>query len=362
MKIGILTFHRALNYGAFLQCYALKRVLEHEGHQVSIIDYWPRYHARRYRYFRYDLLQKYGIKYILHFLLQLPMKMIRRRRMGRIQRQYLGIADAIQYPTPEDLSAVELDAIVYGSDQIWWRGEDIPTNYDFAYWGDYVRVPKRIAYAASMGVIKECSSDQPILAEKLKQLSAISVREKQLQQYLQPLTSKPIAVVVDPTLLITADEWLGLAKSRRHYGSYLLLFNLTDDPFAHQVALLYSNHLHLPIVEVTAAVRDERFGPRYIQTADALEWMGLVRDATFVVTSSFHGTIFSILFEKQFLACGFGKNTDRLSSLLTQLHLTNRHLLSLDGQNIQPIDYTQVTPLLEQIRQQSLSFLLQALH
>lgn len=361
MQIGILTFHRALNYGAFLQCFALKRTLEHQGHQASIIDYWPLYHARRYRYFKHEHFQKYGIKYLIHFLLQLPMKLIRSRRMARIQRQYFGTTDKVLYPCPEDLCTVNLDAMVYGSDQIWWRGEDIPTKYDFAYWGDYVRVPKRITYAASMGIIRDHAVERDILSQKLQQLDAISVREQQLLQYLSPLTDKPIHIVADPTLLIPADEWRQLAKPHRHQEPYLLLFNLTDLPFTREVAQVISSQRNLPVVEVTAAVRDERIGRNYIQTADALEWVGLIRDAEFVVTSSFHGVCFSILMEKQFIACGFGDNTDRLFSLLAQLGISNRHTTDISQLPLDNIDYGDVTSTLCKLRNESLSFLTQAL-
>lgn len=361
MHVGILTFHRALNYGAFLQCYALKRIIERMGHQVRIIDYWPKYHARRYRFFKKELFYQYGIKYLIHMLLQWPMKYIRSIRMLRIQKQYFGITNMVEYPSQEDLRNIREDAIVYGSDQIWWRGEDIPTHYDFAYFGDYVSSDKHIAYAASMGIIQVTNSEKSILADKLSHFDAISVREQQLQQYLQPIIGQNIDLVLDPTLLIPAEEWSGVAKRYRRSTPYLLLFNLTNLPFPRQVAHQIGQQLHLQIVEVTAAVRDERFDPRYIQTADALEWLGIIRNAQYVVTSSFHGTAFSLLFEKQFVACGFGNNTDRLSSLLGQLGIADRHVQNLNQLPSQLIDYSIVNPKIERLRQDSMSFLSKAL-
>ena len=142
-KIGILTFHRAFNYGAFLQCYSLKSYLEGKGYSVDVVDYWPKGHASAYNYFNTEFFKQQSllgkIKYILTFLVSFRRKFIRFEKMRKLQSRFLNIGRKVAYESGEDLLNLDYDYILYGSDQIWWKSRlENYKGFDPVYWGQCI--------------------------------------------------------------------------------------------------------------------------------------------------------------------------------------------------------------------------------
>lgn len=349
MKIGILTFHRAINYGAFLQAFALKCHLSENGHTVSIIDYWPNEHANAYNLFNRSsflylpLVSK--IKYLCYFILRYSRAKVRKNKMEQLITSELSIDKTPLYKSSNDLKLIKnYDLLVYGSDQIWWKSKIKGCEgFDWSYWGDYVpKSIRKIAYAASMGVINLSSEDESNIKSHLVNFDKIAVRESGLKNALSTLTDKDIDVVIDPVFLLDKDTWRKKTKPHKHPNRYVLLFNLMHSEDAVQVAKIKSKELKCEIVEITSLVKALSFGKNVLQTIDAFEFIYLIDHAEFVVTSSFHGTAFSIIFEKQFYSLGMKNNSGRVQSLLTNLGIEERLIQGISDISQNRIDFNKV--------------------
>lgn len=367
MNIGIMTFHRALNYGAFLQAFSLKKYLESLNCRVDIVDYWPEEHADMYSLLSFKQIRNhsllFSLKYVIHSALCSTRFFKRKKKMMRLWRTCLDIDNEVAYKTTYSLASLEYDCLIYGSDQIWWKWNNLPTGrFDWAYWGDFVpKSIKKISYAASMGVMNLNNFEKKQIAQKLKNFQSISVREKQLQQLIQPLTKKDVCHVIDPVFLSSEKMWIKYAKEPQFRTKYVLLFNLLKIPDARIVAQKKAEEMHCDLVEVTSSIQPLRIEKNVYQTLDAFEFVGFVKNAEFVVTTSFHGTAFSILLKKQFYFVGTSNKSGRVKSLLESLNIGSRLLKNRADKPLGEIDYNQVSKLLEKEISRSKEFLCQSL-
>lgn len=362
MKIGILTFHCAHNYGAMLQSYALKHCLQEQGHDVKIIDYRPKHLINPYRLFPSfsGLSWKNRISILIYILLYFPYRYIRYSRFNRFLERYL-IVDDVYYKTADTIQWHDFDVCFYGSDQIW--NLDI-TKSDFTYLGETNNIVlSKISYAASMGRLLE--KDFPIYQKYLDMFDCISVREKSMEKYLQPLTEKPIHTVLDPTLLLDADDWRKLAISPRLKKKYVLLYQIYYDKELRLFAEKIAAERGVVVVELTAGI--PLTYQRYRNPiASPEEFVGYFKNAECVVTTSFHGLAFSLIFKKDFFVLDVkslpsGLNS-RTYSLLGSLGLSSRFLnVNEYPQNILPVNYSIVNKKIRDLRLASLDFIEESL-
>lgn len=365
MKIGILTFHRAINYGAFLQAFALKHYLESLGHEVEMVDYWPEGHADAYSLFPH--LEKYRsilgkFKELISSALRYARAKKRRDGMQRLVSHYFGLSNIPCYVTPNSLRQVSYDCIVYGSDQIWWKS-DMPAyqGFDPVYWGEYIPASiKKIAYAPSMGVIDLDQEDKARIKRWLCNFAALSVRESGLYEAIHDLTDRDIPVVLDPVFLLSKDEWSKYCHPVNR-EKYILYYSLLPSREGDILVKKLKHQWGYNVVEITGSVSVKKIGTRYVQTADAFDFISLFKDAEFVVTSSFHGTAFSIIFEKQFYAIGFGKRVGRVQSLLFQLGIDNRLIRDVNCLPQEKIEYDRTNIRLNSQISKSKEFIKEAL-
>ena len=363
MTIGILTYHRAINYGAFLQVFALKNFLEQEKHNVEVIDYWPKGHAVAYEPM-YISPNKHGfdrIKEWLYNIIRYRRYNKRVKKMQLLQQKYLNINPLFpKYTEGKKLADIQYDCIIYGSDQIWWRHSPIVSypGFDPTFWGYFVPTTcKKIAYAASMGRMDIDDQDKLFIQKALSNFDAISVREEKLRQLVQSLTKSDVCLAIDPTLLMDKSFWTKYAQFTLIKEKYVLLYHLMPSKQAEQVARKKAKELGCRFIEITGSVRALRFGKDYIQTADAFELISLIMNAEYIVSTSFHGVVFSILFEKQFCAIGMDKNASRVESLLTKLHLEDRIVNHFQQLPSTEINYALVANDLVNLKEQSINFL-----
>jgi len=363
MKIGILTFQRALNYGAFLQAYAMKSFLGSKGYNAEMVDYWPKEHADYINKRKLTLTSHIGrAKQLTFYALTEPLFRKRKLKMSLLRRRYLGLGRFPKYHTGEELSQTNYDAIIYGSDQIWWNHTAYSTDiaYDKTYWGYYVPTKtKRIAYAPSMGIIDIREQDKPFIHEALKQFSCLSTRETNLHEALLPYTDKPITTVLDPVFLPEKEFWLQHIKKRQINVPYLLYYSLIPSEESYNLASNLAKAKGLKLIEITPRIRDFRPSPELIQTADAMDFISLIYHADYVVSTSFHGTALSIILEKDFCVIGLGKLSGRVVSLLGQLGISERYTDT--PINLGNIDYTSVRERLDKLRDISRDYLTDAL-
>lgn len=365
MRIGILTFHRAINYGAFLQAFALKTYLTSLGHEVEIVDYWPEGHADCYRVLPQSWKKRslFGkVKFFISFILRYSRAKIRIEGMQRLVKQYFDLPPVPCYQTAESLKSLSYDCVVYGSDQIWWKST-IPgySGFDPVYWGEYFPDSiKKVAYAPSMGIVDLTLQDKVQIRKWLCNFNALSVRETGLYEAIHGLTDKEMPIVLDPVFLIPRKEWEKFCYPVNR-SKYILYYNLIPSEEADLLVKKLSEERNCDVLEITGSVNPLKIGKQYLQTADAFEFISLIRNADFVVTSSFHGTAFSIIFEKQFFAIGLGRRSGRIESLLQITGLEDYLLESADEYRKEKMDFTTVKQVLFNRVNDSKSYLKRAI-
>jgi len=360
MKIGILTYHRAVNYGAFLQAYALKSFLEGLGHEAGFVDYWPQEHKKRYRLFDNST----NLKLLFRNLLLAYKRYPRYKRFKKDQMQYLGIPERPVYGSVRQLEQIgkQYDLIIYGSDQIWWKSRLDTNGFDPVYWGEFIsKNIKKITYAASMGVISLTDSDKRYISNCLNAFSHISVRETQLMEVLQPLTGKKICTVLDPTLLVPSSFWESKClKDAPVKGKYILYYRMMSDERADVFANETGRILNMPVITIIGHIGSYKVD-RINSVTGPFSFVTLIRNAQYVISTSFHGVAMSIQFRKEFYAMGMNRNSDRVYSLLTLLGIENRMADSVPANFSERIDYTRVHSRLSDLQKESSDFLISSI-
>lgn len=365
MKIGILTYHRAHNYGAMLQAYALRRILQTMQHEVDFIDYWPKEHQEQYALIRPLHGQSLG-KRIIAFLastLTLVRRYTRIRHFERFASQHLLVPSHVQYAYQEQTIKEQYDCVIVGSDQIWRNKESNGKNigFDPVYFGQ--NLPKNIrciSYAASMGIIDLHEHDIAKLQQYLNRFDTILVRENSLKTLINNLNLQA-EVVLDPTLLLTQEAWNALLPTTPYRKKqYVLYYELLPSLSALAFAREQAHAMQCDLLVMDAVVHTIP-RPRHISTASPIEFLHAIRDAKYIVATSFHGTAFSVIFEKQFITIGLHSNADRVKTLLKHLHIED-HYHPTPTNIVPTIDYTTVNPLLADMRKQSMQLLTAAIH
>ena len=361
MKIGILTFHCAHNYGAVLQSYALMHCLQKKN-EVEFIDYRSQALINPYKLFPSpkNLLWKNKLNMLIYEILYFPYRYLRYFRFNRFVKKYLKCS-GVRYKNAANIDWGKYEVCFYGSDQIW--NFDITQN-DYTYlgeMGDY-KIPK-ISYAASMGPFRD--KDKLIFKKYLNKFDYISVRESTMCQFLQSITDKPINTVLDPTLLLEAKDWDKLAIMPSVKKKYVLIYQIYYDKelrlFAEKIALEHN----AIVVELTTSIplKYQRYRD---PIASPETFLGYFKNAECVITTSFHGLAFALLYQKEF----FVLNTDSLPNglntrtycLLEKLGLLSRFLKIDEYLKAEPINYSVVNQKIKELRLASINFIEESLN
>ena len=356
MKIGILTYHLTHNYGGCLQALALRIALESLGHEVYYVDYWPKYHQRKYSAFNIDEFNGLGLRgkagYLLRTLRHYPFFSKRKENFERFHNTYT-------YPYCKPTSEA-YDVIVYGSDQI-WRKQSHSHQYNPVYFGDNdFKARLHVSYAASMGVLPTKQVDVKVVVQLVSHLYRIGVRELDLKDFLSEQGVSDVNLTIDPTLLLDSETWNKIVPLEPYTGKpYILVYALWGEVFDMKSIYQFAKQ-HDMIVKILRGRPTHKDTETEITTAGPEEFLRLIKSASFVFSSSFHGLVFSILHHKSFYT-SFSKNGGRARSLLSTIGLSDRYL-----EPLQPItqimfdteiDYSEVEKHLSESKFSSLNYL-----
>ena len=359
MKIGILTFHCAHNYGAVLQCLALRIFLSELGHDVYVVDYRPKYLTKEYKVFRLlHWFSKSLTKTISKFFTEpflIPQRIRRFRNFEEFIHKYLNVTSF-----HDELS--DYDCIILGSDQI-WNPALTNHNYDPVFFG-YNAKCKVISYAASSKQTFLSDNDKKILKQYLEKIKFISVREKHLKDLLQPLVSNEIKVVVDPSLLASVSSYeTVLSQKILPSNRYILIYEITRHDYTRMVARKIATQLNCEVIEVASSISNyNKDIDKIIYSASPADFLSLIKSAECVVTTSFHGTAFSIKFCKNFYSLRQNNDSDkRIESLLQELGLIDRMIDPNLFGNYTPVNYDDSLGLLGTFIEESKMFLQECL-
>ena len=358
MKIGIVTYHRTLNYGAVMQSLATRFVLEEMGHEAYYVDYWPDYHREMYALFPKEKFSKLSwlrkVKFLLNLMRFYKSKKRRIDNFEQFFQKYI-------YPCCRPIDD-SFDVVIYGSDQI-WRKQNALGTYNPVYFGkNTIKAKHHISYAASMGILPDNNADKAKVKELVSHLERISVREERLRQLLLSLGYKDVSLSLDPTLLLSSEKWDKFLPTEPFKGKrYVLIYVLRSMVFDLKKVRKFADEKGLKLI-VLRGYATTKETESNITSAGPKEFIRLIKYADFVFTASFHGLAFSIIYGRQFFA-SYKKNSERASSLLNLLGLSDRLLpvKSEIPQNYPDIDYRGVRNILHIKRDESLKFLTKSL-
>lgn len=347
MKIGILTFHYSNNYGAVLQAFALKKYLESHGNSVEILNYNTSYLFMESLNLRHKVISK---SWKIISTLFGSYKRIKAFEIFR--NKHLGIlGDKIESKKAlkEYVNICNFDYIIVGSDQVW--NPDI-NGKDTAYFFDFETNAQKISYAASFGKSDISKELMKKYSEYLECFSAISVREITAQTMLKPYLSQQVDIVPDPVFLLDNSIWNSLASGKRVINSkYILCYILSGDRLIEkrmlEVAKNYQKKHKAKIVFVGRKEYKRLINDGYdAYFASPFQFINLIKNAELVLTNSFHGTAFSVIFNKNFYSYVYTKTGVNLGSrivdLLDYIGLSDRIVNDDKGVDLSEIEYAKI--------------------
>lgn len=325
MKIGILTFHRALNYGALLQAYALQQILLKEGYDAEILDY--RNPVIESAYYYPKLSERRDIKSIVKYFIQGKQELERRKKFDDFREKVLCLSKSIYTDANLYEANREYDLFVVGSDQVWnYQAHNFDENYFLKFVNNN---SKKASFAASVGLSTLSDSQKNRYYELLRDFSICSVRE-QIGANLLGNLGISTRTDLDPSFLLTKDEWkesFNLKKSEERF-IFAYYFELTPtlksfiENLANETGCIiryFGTAIRSPFCEKSSAIK----------TADPIDFVESIYNAEYVVTNSFHGTAFSINFNKKFYVELLQKDekvNSRLIDILGNTNMFNRQI------------------------------------
>ncbi|RCJ23302.1 hypothetical protein A6S26_01740 [Nostoc sp. ATCC 43529] len=352
MKIGILTFHHVTNYGATLQACALWTFLNSQGYDVEIIDYRPLNIVWKY------LRPLIPLKKPEKVLVNIP----RAWKMRRFLLSYMKLSPKKFY----DKKGLEYyrdkyDVVICGSDQIWCL--DSFRGFDSAFFLDFVNkeTTRKISYAASFGNTVKLGNYHETICNLIDQFQTILVRDSNSANIINNECNQKAIKVLDPTFLIKYDA---IKTSPKIPGKYILLyFHAAIEPEEEEFIKSLAKSENLTIVSVD---EPNKIAQINLESASPQEWVGLYSEASYIVTNTFHGTIFSIIFQKPFNVFLRSEKQNKVTDLLRDLNLEHRIFFVKEKpqpshKEIFDIDYESVSKILESKIMQSKQHLLQAI-
>jgi hypothetical protein len=347
----VITFHNYDNYGAILQSYGLQKKLREIGVSPEIIDYRCEYISNPFRLV--NLKEKGFFNYIygaIGHICYIP----RRRKCNQF-RKHMRYSKPV---TRKNLSqaADRYDVYIAGSDQVW---DYRLTNFDTTYFLDFVAEgKKKVSYAASIGENLPPKEYQGEYSRLLKDFDQILTREPYGADIVEELTGKRPECACDPTLLLTREEWEKLLVEPKRKDKYILVYQLgINTEIVDFVKRLRNKtgckvvYIPFPLVGALKCSMKISIGPS--------EWMGLFKNAEYVVSDSFHGIVFSLLFNRKFFAMTNGHHKNRrVEELLTRVRLMDRTIDGVSDEKLtEAIDFSYANEQLQKMREESMELL-----
>lgn len=360
MRICTITCHDVYNAGASLQAYALQTYLADLGHDVRIIDYKPPYLSSHFRFTTlnnsvYDkpfFKQAYLLAKLPSRLRALPKKWA----FDAFTKQYLRLTKRYCSAAALEAEPPEAEIFFAGSDQIW--NPTFPNGKDSAFYLAFVKQGIRASYAASFAVDDFPAGLSETTAQMLSTFQHISVREPSGLHILEKLGIQDAAVVLDPVFLLPRERWENLAVVLRNCKEpYLLVYDFDNRTETIRIAKKIADEHGLKVYSIFRSHDADRCFPN----CGPLEFLGLVKNADFVLSNSFHATAFSVIFQREFAVVRRKDNLNsRMRDFVELLGMPER-MLAADAEIETAIDWSAVSARLEEAISYSKAFINQML-
>ena len=341
-RVGIVTlYHKNNNYGGQLQAYAMQKLFSTDKSEAQLIAF--EIHSGKYITKR---IRDLGLgKFVINIFRKVAFAIcVKRSPVGSqyyLRKKRFGVfmdrASHTKLYSEEDISETNelFDIFVCGSDQVWNPG----------WWNDILLLrfthKSKYAYAASIARETLEKEEMDLLENAIKDFKAISVREKQAKRLLSSISDLEIEVVLDPTLLLDREEWYSISIPPAHEEKYALIYMLGTNWKVKKWLYTYCKSIGLTVIQI-AFTKDIYFSAQmkyadiFIGDAGPEEWLGWIQNASCIFTDSFHGTVFSVIFEKDFWCFNSGRISDikninsRIYSFLDIIGLGDRLIQEQD--------------------------------
>lgn len=363
MKVGIITFyHKSCNYGGTLQAYALSKAINKNSDSQQIL----------YKSIQQIKCKSNNLESIAKRLFN---TILRRKRNVALKNRQL-IFEIFRKIVPRskmeyDIQTIskslyDYDAFITGSDQVW-----NVEYYDEVYRLEFVPSTKyKFSYAAGISSGELTEEQKAVFKKALSTFDAISVREKSAVDVLQPLTDKKVEWVLDPTLLLSREEWDEICSDRNISEKYVFCYFLGELSLKNKKIIEFAHSKGLKVVSMPylawTSKKDSDFGDYKIYDATPPDFISLIKHAEYVFTDSFHATVFSHIYHKNFFVfnrAGLNSMNDRIYSLTSLFDTQERFCDTKEKISLKyieylpPINYDKLYPKFEAMKERSISFL-----
>lgn len=372
MKVSVITLHTVNNYGSVLQTYATQKVLENLGCKVEFIDYYRKDNtgeAAVEKAMNSPMMQKYkkiwNINGLTRGMVKIPLRVMLKRKkapMKNFLNKYINLTPKEYYSYEEILADIpKADVYMTGSDQVWnsiWNN-----GIEKAFFLEYApEGKKRVAFAASIG--RESLDDYEIEPTKkmLKKYSAISMREQSGVELLADLGINS-TLILDPTLMLDANEWRKLAAKVDEREPYLLIYQLNPNKKMDKYAIELAKRRNLKIIRVSYGYSGKQKAGKCLVCPKVETLLGYFDNAACVLTDSFHATAFSLNLSTEFISILPDRFGTRINNILSLTNTENRRLDDYNDFDIvdHKIDFEEVQKIFCRSREAGIDFLKKAL-
>lgn len=347
-KIGLITFHDTTNFGSLLQTFGLYKKINDLGFDCEVIDYQCANIVKR------EIPQPFKFTFNIRDL-------IREFTSGRIKRKKYNALHAFlqlniklsKRCDKETIASLkhEYDKFVIGSDITW--GMDI-IDSDTTYFLDFENdKQKKTAFAASVGN-PWSEDDKKLIKPLLQDFQYVAVREEESADWVEELTGKRPNVVCDPTMLLTGAEWMKYCSSIYDKSNYVLVYFDNSNGDCVETAKEYAKKYNLRVKLI--GYGRPRADVDIVRPYSLDDFLSLIYNASFVVTASYHGMLFSIYFNKNF-AYFNRAHKSRMNTLAAKLGVKDREGSEYNVLDMMPVNYSKVNALVDKYRDYSLECL-----
>lgn len=354
MKVGIVTFHFVNNFGGALQAYALQKTIAKECQaHAEIIDY------RNWFIRLTDTIRLFpitaNISEIKTGLATMKERLGRVDKFKRFMTEKRNVSRCYKSPFALKKDKPKYDKYVCGSDQIW--NPYLTFGVDPVYFLDFVKESSnKVSYAASLGTSRIAKGFLKPMKKYLSDFGNISVREKEAIDFVKRLTGKEAVQLIDPAFLLPKEEYIDIAIEPQLEDKYLLLYIMQQDDEIYEHVKKLKERLGLQVVEISRYGAKHSCVDKCVIDAGPREFLGLFQHAEYICTNSYHGFIFSILFEKDFCLIPCKRFRSRIANLseLLEIKLQNTEQSEL---NDTYYDKERVKEIIAEERKKSVRFL-----
>ena len=366
LQIKTITCHNVYNHGASLQEYALLQYLKNLGHQVETINYNPDYLSNHFNFFAVSNPKFDGNLLVrsIYLLLKLPGRLLSLRRkynFDKFSEKYIRSTKE-SFTSNQELkeNIPEADVYICGSDQIW--NSFFQNGKDPAFYLDFVPDNKlKISYAASFATETIEENIKPFVFEKVQRLDYVSVRESSGVSILKDLGFTNIKHVLDPVFLLDRRYWNDISSEKKVDKPYILVYDADNNPSIKNFVLKMSKKNKWDIITISNRIS---YADKNLSSKGPDVFLSLIKNASFIVSNSFHAVAFSLIFEKQFVVFNRAEQINtRMNDIVNMLNIIETILPyeSIQDKYEYTIDYDNVRPILQKYIKESKQFLTQTI-